>query len=177
MNKSGSHLKHPDKFTLISSYVKEIISVMKLRSVFKIRTRYALKNYSAFTLIEMMINLSIVLVILFIIPMIYMQLSQLNGKSVNHFDINCAMFLRELSTELKTSGTVEINGDQLILTKNENQLSYTFHKGRIVRKVNNEGYVIMLEGIKEGVFTIEDKHLYVTIQSIYKQKKEKFLLL
>lgn len=177
MKQSGSHLKQPDKFIRISSYVKENTTVMKQRFAYKIRSRYALKNYPAFTFIEMMINLSIVLVILSIIPLIYMQLSQLNGKSVNHFDINCAMFLRELSTELKTSRIVELNGDQLILTKNENQLSYAFHQGRIVRKVNNEGYVIMLEGIKEGVFTIEDKHLYITVQSIYKQKKEKFLLL
>lgn len=137
----------------------------------------ALRNYPAFTLIEMMINFSIVLVILTIIPMIYMQLSQLNGKSTSHFDINSAMFLRELSTELKTSEKVELSGDQLVLTGNGDHLSYMFHQGRIVRKVNGEGYVIMLEGIKEGAFSIEDKHLYITLQSIYKQKKEKFLLL
>lgn len=125
--------------------MKHIQSVLK-------HLKYAIRSNKAFTLLEMLINMAVVMIVISIIPMILIQIYQFNGRSTDHHDINTALFLREIATELKNAKDVTVRDGKLRIALRADLITYECVHDRIVRKVNGEGYIIMLEGIKEGVF-------------------------
>lgn len=150
--------------------MKQIQSVLK-------HLRYAIRSNKAFTLLEMLINMAVVMIVISIIPMILIQIYQFNGRSTDHHDINTALFLREIATELKNAKDVTVRDGKLRIALRADLITYECVHDRIVRKVNEEGYIIMLEGIKEGVFFIEDEHLYISLQSKNESLAKKYQVL
>lgn len=138
------------------------------RSVIKKIKYTALRKSNGFTMIEMMINLSIIIMIMSLLPLIYMNIYQLSGKSTDHFDINNAMFQRDLYEELNNADYVEIVNNQLWIFTGDDIIQYLYHKHRIIRKLNQEGYIIMLEGVKNAYFEIRDNAVYLSIERFNK---------
>lgn len=123
----------------------------------------------AFTLIEMMINLSIVIIIMSLLPLIYVNIFQLSGKSTDHFDVNNAMFQRELYEELTDANYVDIIENQLYIHHGNDVIRYYFHNQRIVRQLNGKGYIIMLEGVKNAIFKEGAQGVSLTIERHHKK--------
>lgn len=138
---------------------------------------YVIRSNKAFTMLEMLINMAVILIIISIIPMILMQIYQFNGRSTDHHDINTALFLREISTELKNAQDVTVMNGRLQIALQADLVTYEYQHNRIVRKVDGVGYIIMLEGIKKGVFFIEDEHLYISLQSKNESIPKKYQVL
>lgn len=138
------------------------------RSVIKKIKYTALRKSNGFTMIEMMINLSIIIMIMSLLPLIYMNIYQLSGKSTDHFDVNNAMFQRDLYEELNNADYVEIVNNQLWIFTGDDIIQYLYHKHRIIRKLNQEGYIIMLEGVKNAYFEIRDNAVYLSIERFNK---------
>jgi len=109
--------------------------------------------------------------------MILIQIHQFNGRSTDHHDINTALFLREIATELKNAKDITVIDDKLQIALRTDLITYEYVHNRIVRKVNGEGYIIMLEDIKKGVFFIEDEHLYISLQSKNESHAKKYQVL
>ncbi|WP_414049758.1 competence type IV pilus minor pilin ComGF [Macrococcus animalis] len=122
------------------------------------------KQSKGFTMIEMLINLSIIVMIMSLLPLIYMNIIQLSGKSTDHFDVNNAMFQRDLYDELDMADYVEIKNGHLFIHAGENIILYYYHNQRIVRKLNDRGYIIMLEGVKNAIFEERDNGIYLKIE-------------
>lgn len=131
----------------------------------------AYKN-KGFTMIEMMLSLSIILMILSLIPLIFTHINQLSGKSTDHFDINNALFQRDLYEELQAADYVSVDEAKLNIYSGENTIEYGFHKNRIVRKLNQSGYIIMLEGVEDAKFIETDQAVYLQIYRKNKQTME-----
>lgn len=128
-------------------------------------TKYTVcRRNEGFTLIEMMINLSIITLIMSLLPLIYIHIFQFSGKSTDHFDVNHAMFQKELNEELKTADYVEVLNQQLYIHKDKNVITYLFHNQRLVRKLNGQGYIIMLEGVKNAKFEEQNNTVYLSIE-------------
>ncbi|MCG7420062.1 competence type IV pilus minor pilin ComGF [Macrococcus epidermidis] len=138
------------------------------RSVIRKIKYTALRKSNGFTMIEMMINLSIIIMIMSLLPLIYMNIYQLSGKSTDHFDVNNAMFQRDLYDELNNADYVEIVNNQLWIYTGDDIIQYLYHKHRIIRKLNQEGYIIMLEGVKNAYFEIHDNAVYLSIERFNK---------
>lgn len=148
--------------------MKEVVSLKVTRSVIKKIKYTALRKSNGFTMIEMMINLSIIIMIMSLLPLIYMNIYQLSGKSTDHFDVNNAMFQRDLYEELNNADYVEIVNNQLWIFTGDDIIQYLYHKHRIIRKLNQEGYIIMLEGVKNAYFEIRDNAVYLSIERFNK---------
>ncbi|WP_240837194.1 ComGF family competence protein [Macrococcus sp. PK] len=97
-----------------------------------------------------------------------MNIYQLSGKSTDHFDVNNAMFQRDLYDELNNADYVEIVNNQLWIYTGDDIIQYLYHKHRIIRKLNQEGYIIMLEGVKNAYFKIHDNAVYLSIERFNK---------
>lgn len=119
-------------------------------------------------MIEMMINLSIIIMIMSLLPLIYVNIYHLSGKSTDHFDVNNAMFQRDLYEELENADFVDIVNNQLWIYKGKDTIQYQYHKQRIIRKLNQEGYIIMLEGVKNAYFEKRDNAVYLSIERFNK---------
>ncbi|WP_448969071.1 competence type IV pilus minor pilin ComGF [Macrococcus capreoli] len=154
---------------LKSSSTKEGVILKGIRSVTKKIKSTVFQQSNGFTLIEMMINLSILVMILSLLPLIYIHLFQLSGKSVDHFDVNHAMFLRDLYEELEHADYIEIKQQQLWIYKGKDVIQYLYHNNRIVRKLNGTGYVIMLEGVNHATFREEKSSVYLSIERYRKR--------
>lgn len=150
--------------------MKHIQSVLK-------HLKYAIRSNKAFTLLEMLVNMAVVMIIISIIPMILIEIYQFNGRSTDHHDINTALFLREIATELKNAKDITVIDDKLQIALRTDLITYEYVHNRIVRKVNGEGYIIMLEDIKKGVFFIDDEHLYISLQSKNESHAKKYQVL
>nr|WP_165983489.1 competence type IV pilus minor pilin ComGF [Macrococcus goetzii] len=138
------------------------------RSVIRKIKYTALRKSNGFTMIEMMVNLSIIIMIMSLLPLIYMNIYQLSGKSTDHFDVNNAMFQRDLYEELSNADYVEIVNNQLWIYTEDDIIQYLYHKQRIIRKLNQEGYIIMLEGVKNAYFEIRDNAVFLSIERFNK---------
>ncbi|WP_414055030.1 competence type IV pilus minor pilin ComGF [Macrococcus equi] len=117
-----------------------------------------------FTMVEMLISLSIIVMIMSLLPLIYIHIFQLSGKSTDHFDVNNAMFQKDLYDELAKADYVKVINHQLFIYQDTNVILYQYHNQRIIRKLNNSGYIIMLEGVSDGRFEEKNNGIYLTIK-------------
>ncbi|MCE4956106.1 competence type IV pilus minor pilin ComGF [Macrococcoides caseolyticum] len=129
-----------------------------------------LKRNNGFTMIEMMLSLTIITMIMSILPLIYIQLNQFSGKSTDHFDVNNALFQRDLTIELKSAEYVEIHNGEMHIFKGDDIIQILYHNQRIIRKINNSGYIIMLEGVNNARFEENNHGVFLTIERLHKGK-------
>lgn len=102
------------------------------------------------------------------LPLIYLNIYQLSGKSTDHFEVNNAMFQRDLYEELNNADFVEIVNNQLWIYTGDDIIQYLYHNQRIIRKLNQEGYIIMLEGVKNAHFKMGDNAVFLSIERFNK---------
>lgn len=148
--------------------MKEVVSLKVTRFVIRKIKFTALRRSDGFTMIEMMINLSIIIMIMSMLPLIYLNIYQLSGKSTDHFEVNNAMFQRDLYEELNNADYVEIVNNQLWIYTGDDIIQYLYHNQRIIRKLNQEGYIIMLEGVKNAHFKMGDNAVFLSIERFNK---------
>jgi competence protein ComGF len=113
-----------------------------------------MKDQSGFTLLSMMLALSILLVIISLAVSITQFMTQrfqprLDTQKETH------IFFAQTSTELHLAHSISSSSDQRTLTlkKGSNLISYSLvSPGRIIRKVNGDGYEIVLQQVKDVSF-------------------------
>ncbi len=137
----------------------------------KKKIRFVFSNRS-FTLIEALISIFVMSSIIFLL---FNFMSVL--KNTIHHDIKknsytiAIIHIKEDLLETKECNVK--NGELFLKLYNDVKVSYTFEKNRLVRKVNNKGYEIILSDIKMGSFINENNNIYLKIKFLDDEKIKK----
>ncbi len=129
--------------------------------VLKKKRKYVIKN-NGFTLIEALISILIMSSIIFLLFNFLLLL-----KSNINYDKNRSSYttsIIHIKEDFLESKEYEIKKGNLFLNKyNNEEVSYIFDNNRLIRKVNNKGYEIMLSDVKEVSFQKENNIIYLNV--------------
>lgn len=114
-----------------------------------------MKNQDGFTLLSMMLSLSVLAVALFLAVSVLSGMAKRFEDQAGSFRKDVRLFFSQTSRELHLSQTVGCSPDhrQLILNKNSEQVVYQpDDPQRIIRRVGGQGYEIVLQHVKNVQF-------------------------
>ncbi|MCM3566626.1 competence type IV pilus minor pilin ComGF [Neobacillus mesonae] len=133
------------------------LAALKLRSA-------ASSNEKAFTLIEVLLALTIFMIVIsFVTPIFHVILEQKESKirlQTMEWEVFCNQFKKEIrfSTKAEVIGT-----GQLLLTKGSDTVSYERYETNIRRRVNFTGHEIVLQHVSTYSFTLLKNAVKVTV--------------
>lgn len=124
-----------------------------------------MKNQSGFTLLSMMLALSTLLVIISLAVSITQFMTQRFQPRLDT-QKETQIFFSQTSTEIHLSYSVSCSSDQRILTlkKGTDLVSYSFESTcRIIRRVNGDGYEIVLQQVKDVTFQTNGEFVSIRV--------------
>lgn len=123
------------------------------------------KNNNGFTMIEMILSLSVLLIILSLIPLLIKSIYQLKENAFNHTQYEIIMFRNDLSTEVKDKH-ININNhhNRIEFTNNHERIEYKLLNSKIYKSINGKGVITLLNNVV--FFEIERKNLFTVILKI-----------
>ncbi|WP_165981013.1 competence type IV pilus minor pilin ComGF [Macrococcus lamae] len=123
------------------------------------------KKDEGFTLLEMLLNFSIAIIIMSLFPLIIQNIMMFKSVSSDNYDINFELCLRDILSEIKNKEVTAVNGELLAKDLTTGKIySYNYHLGRIIRKVDRAGYVILLEQVKQAEFYEQNQSVFLRIK-------------
>jgi competence protein ComGF len=125
-----------------------------------------MRNQNGFTLLSMMIALSVLLII---VGLMVAVTQFMTNRFESRLDTQkeTRIFFVQTATELHLSQTVSSSSDHrsLILKKGTETITYkSVSPGRVIRQVSGQGYEIVLQHVKNAFF--QSDGTYVSIQVI-----------
>lgn len=123
----------------------------------------------AFTLLETLVNLSLVVILFIILPTLFTSFS-----SVTHNDLSVEKFLIMLNEELTQAYSITTHDNKLYLNTHPNRTIIIEQYENIIRKrVNHQGHEIYLRQIKRFEVSKHKQLLKVTLITHEDVKYEK----
>jgi Competence protein ComGF len=133
-----------------------------------------MNNQKGYTLLSMMLALSILMVTLFlVIGLIHVLAARFQDDQGARREIS--LFFLQTASELHLSDSVQASPDhqQLLIKKGLSNVVYQkMSKQRIVRQVNGEGYEIVLQHAKAVAFDSNGR--YITIKIVDTRDRQYF---
>jgi competence protein ComGF len=122
----------------------------------------SLKEQEGFTLIEMLICLSIFFIIFLITPRLQPFLFSMHEyKGISLFEWN--VFLKQTEIEFREAVSIQETGEKLRFRSRTNELiTYQLNGTRLIRKVNQSGYEILLQNVRSVTFQLSENKLSIT---------------
>ncbi len=132
---------------------------------------FAIKN-KAFTLTEALISIFVMSSIFFLLLNFSLILKENLGEtSFRGSFIVSLVYIKE--DIIESQDYKIINGDLLLYKYNGEKISYTYNKNRLVRKVEDKGYEIILSNVKNAFFEEKNKVIYLNVEFINVDNIEK----
>lgn len=135
-----------------------------------------LKLENGFTLIEMLLSLTIMLIVghLFLQSMFVVQPLQKNEREVN--PLEWELFLHNLKRDIRMAESSSVDGNTLYYFTNGKQYSVSMYKDIMRRQADGKGHVIMLHNV--GSFKAEEtgRFIKVTVTDLSDKKYNANLL-
>ncbi|WP_261129429.1 competence type IV pilus minor pilin ComGF [Bacillus sp. Marseille-Q3570] len=111
------------------------------------KSQFVVKHEGGYTLLEMIISLSIFLTLAALTPLMFSAIFSTSGQPLHHQEIS--LFFEQADKELQGSISAEKRWNRLNLMQPDgNEISYEKNGDRIVRKVNGAGFEIILQDIQ-----------------------------
>lgn len=110
-------------------------------------------NERGFTLIEVLVSFSAVLIITAVLPLLFQTIFTLTKVEDGVHPLELEVFSQQAKMEIRTAKSVTTSG-KILTIKNGNGLSITYEKyqGNIRRRVNGTGHEIMLQNVGDVTF-------------------------
>ncbi|MGP4080914.1 competence type IV pilus minor pilin ComGF [Pseudalkalibacillus sp. R45] len=111
------------------------------------QSQFVAKHEGGYTLLEMIISLTIFLTLAALTPLMFSAIFSTSGRPLNHQEIS--LFFEQADKELQGTISVEKRWDRLYLMQPDGkEISYEKYGDRIVRKVNGAGFEVILQDIQ-----------------------------
>lgn len=129
-------------------------------------------NSSGFTMIEMLLAFSIFCLLASFIP-IFFNILLHNGHTDERIQrMEWELFVSQLKKEVQRSDCAEVRNNQLVLTEDEDIVSFQKLGMNVRRQVNYQGNEVVLQNVKSIRFEIVGKKVLIeavdTYENIYK---------
>lgn len=135
-----------------------------MRFVTKMKKVYVsvLKN-NGFTYLETLFSLSVISLIAFILPATFGVFSQFGMIDT---DLEGDIFLMDIVETSRSADEVEIDNKKTITFETERgKIEYQLNNSRIVKSINDEGFITMLFDVTTWDFTEEKKFIKIKIKT------------
>lgn len=121
-----------------------------------------LKN-NGFTYLETLFSLSVISLIAFILPATFGVFSQFGMIDT---DLEGDIFLMDIVETSRSADEVEIDNKETITFETERgKIEYQLNNSRIVKSINDEGFITMLFDVTTWDFTEEKKFIKIKIKT------------
>ncbi|WP_323705719.1 competence type IV pilus minor pilin ComGF [Mammaliicoccus sciuri] len=111
--------------------------------------KYVLKNNKGFTMIEMLLSLSFLLIILALVPLLIKSLYLFKDNAMDHTHFELMMFRKELSDEIKESTLKLDSANNRIKFVNEiRSIEFTLLNEKIIKSINGRGNITLVNNVK-----------------------------
>ncbi|WP_462412203.1 competence type IV pilus minor pilin ComGF [Neobacillus sp. Marseille-QA0830] len=123
-------------------------------------------NETAFTLIEVLLSLSILSMVMFLtIPAIQIMLDQ-RGTNVGLQAMEWEVFCSQFKKEIRMSSKAEVVSNRLILTKSTETVIYEKYDSNLRRRVNSTGHEIVLQNVASYSFSLTKNAVKLTVNDL-----------
>jgi competence protein ComGF len=113
-----------------------------------------LNDKRGFTLLEVLISFSIVLVITSFFPVLIKNLYQLTEKKNGISPLELDIFIQQTKMEVRNAKRTTSNGSVLtIVNRSDQQVTYAIYQNKIRRRVDGTGQELMLHHVHELSFS------------------------
>ena len=136
----------------------------------------ALFNQHAFTLIESMFVLWIVVTIFLLFPLMIKTYAHIQRVLTPEETYEWNIFLIQFRKELGISKSYTIENNHIKLLVNNNFVSYEPYGALIRRRVNETGHEVVLRNVKDVKFTEVGHKLQLVVQFLNQTKEEAVLI-
>ncbi|UXU85117.1 prepilin-type N-terminal cleavage/methylation domain-containing protein [Mammaliicoccus sciuri] len=111
--------------------------------------KYVLKNNKGFTMIEMLLSLSFLLIILASIPLLIKSLYLFKDNAMDHTHFELMMFRKELSDEIKES-TIRLDNahNRIKFINDTRSTEFTLLNEKIIKSINGRGNITLINNVK-----------------------------
>ncbi|OFV62380.1 competence type IV pilus minor pilin ComGF [Mammaliicoccus sciuri] len=111
--------------------------------------KYVLKNNKGFTMIEMLLSLSFLLIILALVPLLIKSLYLFKDNAMDYTHFELMMFRKELSDEIKESTIKLDSANNRIKFVNEiRSIEFTLLNEKIIKSINGRGNITLVNNVK-----------------------------
>ncbi|WP_248559360.1 competence type IV pilus minor pilin ComGF [Mammaliicoccus sciuri] len=108
-----------------------------------------MKNNKGFTMIEMLLSLSFLLIILALVPLLIKSLYLFKDNAMDHTHFELMMFRKELSDEIKESTIKLDSANNRIKFVNEiRSIEFTLLNEKIIKSINGRGNITLVNNVK-----------------------------
>lgn len=134
----------------------------------------AIRNkYYAFTYLETLFTLLIIIVIFSILPNLIKTVNIINNQVLNDYDIELAFFSRDLTQDLiEDEATILLkeSDDQKLSIENAHKIiSYEFKNNKIIKTINGKGNITVLNSVNGVRFKIlNNKSVVINLKKLEK---------
>ncbi|WP_436859908.1 competence type IV pilus minor pilin ComGF [Staphylococcus caeli] len=112
----------------------------------------------AFTYIETLFTLFIIIIIFSILPILIKTASIINNQVLNNYDIELVFFSRDFTQDLiEDDATIilkESSNHKISIKTAHKIISYEYKNNKIIKTVNGKGNITMLNDVKDIQFKI-----------------------
>ncbi|WP_078382680.1 competence type IV pilus minor pilin ComGF [Sutcliffiella halmapala] len=140
------------------------------------------KKSGGFTLIEVLVSFSVVLVLTAFFPILLKSIYTLTKENKEIHPLELEVFIHQAKMEIRNAKHVTTNGKMLtIMNRNNQTITYENYEGKVRRRVNGSGHEILLQNVHQvtyveqnngAVFLIEgNNHEFyeITVSAIVKE--------
>jgi competence protein ComGF len=127
-------------------------------------------NEKAFTLIEVLIALSIFTTITFFMTPVFQLILDYKDTQATIQGMEWEVFSSQIKKEIRLSSRAEVVSNRLILTKDIETIQYEKYGSNIRRRVNTTGHEIILQNVSDYSFTLVDNAVKVTVTDLWGKK-------
>lgn len=111
--------------------------------------KFVLKNNKGFTMIEMLLSLSFLLIILALIPILIKSIYTLKDNAIDHTNYELIMFRKDLSEEIKDCKVIiDYSNKRIKCIRNKNSTEYTLLNSKIFKSINGKGNITLLNNVE-----------------------------
>lgn len=111
--------------------------------------KFVLKNNKGFTMIEMLLSLSFLLIILALIPILIKSIYTLKDNAIDHTNYELIMFRKDLSEEIKDCKIIiDYSNTRIKCIRNRNSTEYTLLNSKIFKSINGKGNITLLNNVE-----------------------------
>ncbi|EAD5682118.1 competence protein ComGF [Listeria innocua] len=134
-----------------------------MQKLIQLKNVHYRKSTSAFTLLETILSITIVLSISSLIPLFFecyhktIQLSNLDQTS------EWQLFLVQTRLELEKATNIQVNSEKLSFKVNDNLVTYSKYNNILRRQVNGKGHEPLLHKVTNWQITNEENQLILKV--------------
>ncbi|WP_197076552.1 competence type IV pilus minor pilin ComGF [Domibacillus indicus] len=130
------------------------------------KKRGVFSNNKGFTMLEMLIALTVFTTCAFSVPLLYDSASRIIKDSKAEKMMEWELFIIQLRNDMQSSQNWQLSGPQIQYSAagpNDSVVSISRYNDKIRRQINGKGHEVMLQDVKSASFSMEGGNVYLSV--------------